>query len=216
MPITPLSLFKSKATRAENTPPQTAEQFPGMLKPGVTGDLIDGRVCMHAPSSTRQAALATFLFELMNGCVEQMNLPGVLHRQPFLVKLGGRDMFMPDLCYFAQANAVRLGLTHTSIAPALVAEVTSADPLSAFSAKFAAYEQHDVQECWLLDADQGRHHFYRRAGKRLEEFAARGEKIVSAALPGFWVRRVWLDPDKLPKVAACLKEIMRGVRNPSK
>ncbi len=29
-------------------------------------------------------------------------------------------------------------------------------------------------------------------------------------LPGFWVRRAWLDPDHLPAVASCLQEILSG------
>ena len=43
-------------------------------------------------------------------------------------------------------------------------------------------------------------------------FAAGGEKIASTSIQGFWVKRAWLDPDKTPKVGACLKEIMRGMK----
>ena len=78
--------------------------------------------------------------------------------------------------------------------------------------KFASYELHEVQEYWILDPQKLQHRFFRRAGDMLEEFATGGEKIASTSIQGFWVKRAWLDPDKRPKVSACLKEIMRGAK----
>ena len=42
----------------------------------------------------------------------------------------------------------------------------------------------------------------------LTEFAAGAERIESASIRGFWVRRSWLNPDKSPKVSAGLAEIL--------
>lgn len=213
MAITPISQFKPKTTRLNAVSEGNAEQFAAKLKPGVIADFIGGKVCPQPPPTPGQAALSSFLFDLMRGFVEKMNLPGVVHREPFLLKLGPRDACMPDVCYFEKSNSARLGLTHTSVAPAFVAEVTCGDVSQAeIIAKFAAYEQHGVQECWLLDAARARPRFYRLSGRKLEEFASHGEKIASATIPGFWVRREWLDAAKTPKADACLKEIMRGVK----
>jgi hypothetical protein len=52
------------------------------------------------------------------------------------------------------------------------------------------------------------HHFYRRAGDMLGEFAAGAEVVGSSSLPGFWVKRAWLNPEKLPPVSQCLREIL--------
>lgn len=217
MPITPLSQFKPKATSPGGgsllIPMQAAEDFCQTLKPGARAELIGGKVCVRPPHGPRELALATLIHELTRRSLEALRLPGVLHREPFLLRLGHQDVFMPELCYFAEARSVRLGLTQASIAPALVVELGLAErPAHEQEAKLASYEQHGVQECWSLDVRTGHHRFYRRGGKRLEEFAARGEKIVSATLSGFWLRRDWLAADKLPKAEACLKEIMRGVR----
>lgn len=46
----------------------------------------------------------------------------------------------------------------------------------------------------------------------LEEFATSGDKIASTRIQDFWMKRAWLDPDKMPKVSACLKETMRSVK----
>ena len=56
------------------------------------------------------------------------------------------------------------------------------------------------------------HRFFRRAGDMLDEFAQTGDKIASTSIAGFWARRSWLDPEKTPKVSACVKEILRSAR----
>jgi hypothetical protein len=210
MPITPISQIKPKTSRLNATSQASVDQFVAKLKPGVVADFIGGKVCPQPLPTPQQAVLATFLHDLMRGFLEKVNLPGVLHREPFLLKLGAKDAFMPDICYFDKAHEVRLGLTHTSVAPTFVAEVASGEePHLESDAKFAAYEQHGAQELWLLDAAIAQPRFFSRAGKRLEDFASHGDKIASATIPGFWVRREWLDAAKMPKADVCLKEIMR-------
>jgi hypothetical protein len=99
--------------------------------------------------------------------------------------------------------------SHAPFAPALVVEALS--PWSAdrdVGPKFAAYEEHGVQEYWILDPDTRAHRFYHRQGEELVEFAA-GEPLIRAhAIPGFWVRREWLNADPLPEVAPCLEQVL--------
>ncbi len=44
----------------------------------------------------------------------------------------------------------------------------------------------------------------------LEEFAEGAERIESVSIPGFWVKRAWLNPEKPPMVNSCLAEILRA------
>jgi len=74
--------------------------------------------------------------------------------------------------------------------------------------KFAAYEAHGVQEYWVLDPDRLAHRFYQRQGELLVEFAAGAERIDCQIIPGFWVRRAWLNPESLPDVRLCLEEVL--------
>jgi hypothetical protein len=41
------------------------------------------------------------------------------------------------------------------------------------------------------------------------EFAQGATRIDSASIPGFWVKRAGLQPDKSPAVSACLAEILK-------
>lgn len=188
----------------------TSEQFLDWLEPGLHADLIGGEIHMHSPVNLRHANLVNFLDRLLAGYLEEAGL-GVLHRETVAVRLSIRETFLPDLSYFTKSQAARLLPTHAPFAPTLVIEVLSAATAdNDRQRKFAAYELHGVQEYWILDPDGLDHHFYRRAGDMLAEFAAGAPRIESASIPGFAVRRDWLNPDRLPRVADCLAKLRRA------
>jgi Uma2 family endonuclease len=185
----------------------TSGQFLDWLQPGIHADLVGGKISLHSPVNLRHAKLVNFVDSMMRQYIEEHDL-GALHRETVAVRLGVRDTFLPDLAYFTNEQAARLGETHAAFAPTLVVEALS--PATAArdrGAKFSAYELHGVQEYWILDPHQLDHRFYRRAGDMLVEFAAGAGRIDSVSLPGFWVKRAWLDPERLPAVRACLAEI---------
>ena len=215
----PLKMRRQYAVPARRLAPPagrplvSSEQFLNWLEPGIHADLIAGQIFMHSPVTFRHAHYVNFLDRLMGQYIEEFGL-GQLHRETIAVRLGPRDTFLPDLSYFTREQVARLGETHADFAPALVVEVLS--PATAArdrGAKFSAYETHGVMEYWLVDPHGAEHHFYRRIGDVLEEYAANGEpRIEALSLPGFWLKREWLaSAEQLPPVAACLDEL-RGAR----
>lgn len=189
----------------------TSEEFLDWLKPGIHADLIGGEIHMHSPVNLRHANLVNFLDRLLAHYLDEIESTGVLHRETVAVRLSGRETFLPDLCYFTGAQAARLGETHATFAPTFVMEALSRSTAkNDRGQKFAAYERHGVQEYWLLDPEGLDHRFYFRAGDLFEEFGDGVAKIESWSIPGFWVKRAWLNPDKIPSVKACVREIMRG------
>ncbi len=187
----------------------TAEEFLEWLQPGVHADLIDGEKFMHSPVNLRHARLVNFLDRLLAGYLERRKL-GELFREVVAVRLSSRNVFLPDLAYFTPEQVARLLPTHAPFAPTLVVEALS--PWSEerdVGPKFAAYEEHGVQEYWVLDPETLAHRFYRREGELLVEFAAGEPEIRAQSVPGFfWVRRAWLNPEALPDVAGCLEAIL--------
>jgi Uma2 family endonuclease len=199
--------------RPTKSPLLTSEQFIEWLQPGVLADLIGGEICMHSPVHLRHARLINFVDRLLGQYVEERG-SGELHRETVAVRLSVRDTFMPDLAYFTPEQVPRLLETHAPFAPALVVEALS--PATArrdTGVKFAAYEAHGVQEYWVLDPEKLGHRFYARAGDMLVEFAMDSDRIESFSVHGFWLRRDWLDPKRLPRVSDCLREVLRGSRN---
>lgn len=185
----------------------TAEEFLEWLKPGVHADLINGEILMHSPVNLKHARLFNFLASLLHLYIEERDL-GELHREVVAVRLSSREVFLPDLCFFTKDQLAHFQPAHIPVAPVFVLEAIS--PWSKerdAGPKFAVYEVHGVREYWILDPEHLAHRFFRREGELLVEFAAREEIIRAESIPGFWVRRAWLDPEKLPLVSACLAEI---------
>jgi Uma2 family endonuclease len=186
----------------------TSEEFLDWLEPGVFADLIGGEIFMHSPVNLRHARLLNFLDRLLGAYIEAETL-GELHRESVAIRLSVRETFMPDLAYFTNAQASRLAETHAPFAPTFVVEALS--PRTAQNdrgRKFAAYELHGVQEYWILDPEKQQHHSYRRAGDMFSEFGTNDEVISSFSIPGFWVKRAWLNANKPPSVSACLTEML--------
>lgn len=203
----PTLVSESKTIRHELW---TAEDFLSWLEPGIHADLIDGEKSMHSPVSLRHADLTNFLDFLMRAHIERHRL-GRLYREVVAVRLGSRNVFLPDLAFIPADKIADLPGTHIPFAPSLLIEVLS--PRTAWrdvGPKFAAYEEHGVDEYWVLDPETLDHRFYRREGDLLTAFGEGDETIHSFRLPGFFLRRSWLDPENLPDVAGCLAVIEAG------
>lgn len=179
----------------------TAEDFLDRLTPERQADLIDGEIFMHSPVSIRHADLLNFLDRLLGAYVDRHKL-GRLYREVVAVRLASRNVFQPDLVFVRTDRASIIRENHIDGAPDLVVEVLSNRTADRdVGPKFAAYEEHGVDEYWILDPETLAHRFYRREGELLVEYADGEARIDSSVVSGFFVRRDWLDPARLPSIA---------------
>ncbi len=178
----------------------TATDFLDWLEPGRYADLIDGEIFKHSRVSIRHATLLNFVDALLRLFIDRHNL-GMLYREVVAVRLSGRNVFLPDLAFYRADREEAIRPTHIVGAPDLVVEVLS--PRTAdrdIGPKFAEYEQHGVREYWILDPETLAHRFYRLQGEELVEYADGAEEIDSTVIPGFLLKREWLDPSALPRI----------------
>jgi Uma2 family endonuclease len=185
----------------------TAADFLEWLEPGRHADLIDGEIFKHSPVSIRHADLLNFVDGLLRLYIERHDL-GMLYREVVAVRLSGRNVFLPDLAFYRAGREQSIQPTHLAGAPDLVVEVLS--PRTAdrdIGPKFAEYEQHGVREYWVLDPETLAHRFYRLEKEELVEYADGAETIDSTVVAGFFLRRQWLDPGKLPRIEDARKLI---------
>ncbi len=185
----------------------TARDFLDRLEPGRHADLIDGEGFRHSPVSIRHADLLNFLDRLLGSYIDRHGL-GRLYREVVAVKLSGRNVFLPDLAFYRASRLEAVKPTHLEGAPDLVVEVLS--PRTAerdVGPKFAEYEQHGVEEYWVLDPETLAHRFYRRDGDELVEYAHGEKRIASEVVTGFFVLRSWLNPQALPKLDTAIEAL---------
>ncbi len=184
----------------------TDREFLEWLEPGIHADLIDGERFMHSPVSLAHARTINFLNHLMSRWLEESNCGGEIFREVVAVRLSQRNVFLPDLAWFSPDQLPHLAPTHAPFAPAWICEVLS--PRTAdrdLGPKFAAYEEHGVQEYWILDPVHQRHQFLFREDDYLVASDPTDGWITSRTIPGFRVRPQWLTD--LPPAADCLREI---------
>ncbi len=185
----------------------TAEGFLEWLEPETCADLIDGAIRMHSPVSIPHANLLNFLDRLLGTYVDRYGL-GTLFREVVAVRLDPRNVFQPDLAFYRAERRSAIRHNHVEGAPDLVVEVLSPSTAGRDTGpKFAAYEQHGVIEYWVLDPQTLGHRCYRRDGDEMVEYAAGAAKIESIAVPGFFVLREWLDPERTPPILEALARI---------
>lgn len=205
--VMPTRVSLSRATSHELL---TADEFLDRLEPGVHADLIDGEVSMHSPVSLRHAFLVNFVSTLLTLWIEERNL-GTLFREVVAVRLGPRQVFLPDLAFYRRGREECFEPTCVRGAPDFVVEALSQTTAAVdIGPKLSAYELHGVSEYWVLEPQTLAHRFYRREGEIFVEYAEAGSRIESRAIPGFLVERAWLDPDALPRVADALAAIRAG------
>ena len=185
----------------------TADEFLEWLEPGTCADLIDGAICMHSPVLIPHADLLNFLNCLLGTYVDRHRL-GRLYREVVAVRLDARNVFQPDLALYRAERRSAIRHDHIEGAPDLVVEALSPGTANRDTGpKFEAYERHGVIEYWVLDPQTLAHRFYRRDGDDLVEYAVGAAKIESRAVPGFFVLREWLDPERLPPLTESLAQI---------
>ena len=66
---------------------------------------------MHSPVSTRHARLLNFVDRLMGIYIDGHGL-GTLFREVVAVKLGGRNVFLPDLAFYRADRSDAVKETH--------------------------------------------------------------------------------------------------------
>lgn len=182
------------------------EDFLEWLEPGLFADLIDGEKFMHSPVSLKHARVLNFLDEFLRRWIRRSRFGGELFREVVAVRLSQRNVFLPDLCWFAPDQLDRLEPTHAPIAPRWVCEVLSPSTADRdIGPKFAAYEEQGVAEYWVLDPENLEHRFFAREGNYLTEFCAESDVVESRVFSGLKIQRSWLDPQELPDVEECLR-----------
>jgi Uma2 family endonuclease len=176
----------------------TADEF--LLMPedpnGFTSQLIDGEVVMDDPLPLHQYVVKELIFALETW--SRAGSGGGEVWMPLDVRLDERNVYGPDVMWYAEGRAPRRDGGRPSPLPDIAVEVRSPSTWRRDrTIKKPTYERQGLPELWLVDTVAQVVLVFRRSTPQATTFdveltVARGETLTSPLLPGFA-----LAPDEL-------------------
>ena len=166
----------------------TADEYLAQPYDGVRSQLVAGEVIVEQPSNLHQLILRDLFVELHEWAVGSAGRGTV--SWPLDVKLDERNVFGPDLMWYAQGRAPERRDERPYPLPDLVVEARSPSTWRYdIGAKKSAYERAGLAELWLVDTAADVVLVFRRSPRSqtfdvaLEPGVA--DALTSPLLPGF-------------------------------
>jgi Uma2 family endonuclease len=188
----------------------TEELFDELVDEDSKAELLDGVMIVHSPASPRHDNVAGFLRSLMRFHAEDKGL-GLVLGPDSVIHLATCRKFAPDLFFFTAARLPEpLPEKEFDAVPDLIVEVLSpSNRRDDLDDKRPAYQQAGVPELWFIDPGTQEIVVERRGKKRYTSTNVSEGRLISTALPGFWVECAWLWAEPLPSLATCVRRIAR-------
>ncbi len=154
----------------------------------VNGSLVE----MAPPPSGEHGREMFFLAKLLDAYAEHHDL-GIVYTDSFAERLG-ENVRIPDVAFFKKENMKRIKPTHSEGGADLVVEIVSPDSGARDRGeKFDEYEAAGIEEYWIVDPGRRHAAFYRLGEGVYQAVLPDAEgRVHSSALPGFFLRVVWL------------------------
>lgn len=183
----------------------TIEEFDAWVTEETPAEFIDGKVYRMSPVSRSHADLQAWLLSILSIFARQRSLGSVLGPE-FQMRLPGKR-FEPDLLFVSTMNAARLHPTFLEGPADLAIEIVSPESAGRdWHDKFSAYAKGGIAEYWIIDPASERCECHQLAGDIYRAAASDQGRVMSAVIPGFYLREEWLWGRVLPDALAILEE----------
>ena len=189
----------------------TFEEFCLLVKDGQKADLIDGVIYMASPDNNDANKLCVWLLTLMEMLVEDQDL-GQMFVSRSAFRLDESNSPEPDIAFVRRDRLHLVQRGFTDGPPDLAVEIVSPESVERdYDKKRRQYQRAGVREYWIVDEIEEYVTLLRLAANhRYREIRARRGVLTSEAMSGFWLRPEWLWQQPRPKVAAVLKQLLKG------
>jgi Uma2 family endonuclease len=167
----------------------TADEYLTVPYDGRRTMLVEGEVVLNQPRNRHQAITGD-LFAVLHAWARETTARGTV-RMPLDVKLDERNVFGPDVLWYAEGRVPQLDDDRPYAVPDIAGEVRSPSTWRYdIGAKESAYERAGLAELWLVDTIARTILVFRRrtAGTATFDVAlelAIGDELTSPQLPGF-------------------------------
>jgi Uma2 family endonuclease len=167
----------------------TADEYLALGEGHPRTQLIEGEVVLNAPKLPHQRVGADLEFALQSWTRAEAGRG--LTIWPLDVRLNDRNVYNPDILWYAEARAPRGAAEPPYPMPNIAIEVRSPSTWRYdIGVKKTVYERHGLPELWLVDTRALKVLVFRRSAPDAATFDValelkRGERLVSPQLPGF-------------------------------
>ncbi len=182
------------------------EEFMEWLDEDIRAEWVDGEIVMMSPAYRSHQDIVDFLTGVLRTYVEEKAL-GVLLSAPFVMRMGAvaRE---PDILFVKNEHEDRLEDTYVDGPADLVVEVISPESRGRDRYdKFQEYEEHGVQEYWLIDPAEETAEFYRNCNGQFKQVETGDNVHRSDVISGLEFQIDWLWKDPLPSLLDVLGEM---------
>lgn len=202
-----------------------------LTKPGVTeeeyfeiGDedarieLVDGVLYVHSPENIDHNDDREFLIVLLRQFCEETGFGRTCDTNSPL-RLGTGRIFEPDILCVRRERYGQLARTRVQAPVDLVVEIVSPhDRPHDLVTKRPMYREAAIDEAWYVDGEHRRIEVDFRApgAGTYESLTISHGRLVSRALPGFWIDVGWLWTRPLPSTLAKTLEILGRSQSPGR
>jgi Uma2 family endonuclease len=194
--------------------PASYEEYQVEASESHIAEWVDGEMIEYMPPLLHHQEITWFLFSLIKGFVEALDL-GLVGAGPFEFKLWpGGPAREPDVFFISKTRLAHLTERRFEGSPDIAVEVISHGSVREDRVrKFSEYEQAGVGEYWLIDSRpyQQTAEFYRRDSEGLlQPVEIQAGIFLSTALPHFRFHVEWLWRTPMPSYRDVLQAIFDG------
>lgn len=176
----------------------TAQEYLAEPDESVRSELVEGEVIVHGPTLIHQRVLRNLFVSLWQWETAVEGRGEVCW--PLDVQIDDRNVFSPDLLWYAEGRAPLAGDERPYPVPNVAVEVRSPSTWRYdIGAKKGAYERNGLAELWLVDPTTSDVFVFRRSSPKAQVFdvaleLGRDDTLTSPQLPGFAVALATIFP----------------------
>ncbi len=165
---------------------QKRQQFYEMIDEDMKAEFVNGEIIIHSPVKKRHNDATKRLFKLLDTFVEEKRL-GFVGIEKIMISLTRND-YEPDICFFRKEKSEAFKPNQVLFpTPDFVVEILSdGNTQHDRVTKFMDYEEHGVEEYWIVDPDaEDIEQYHLQMGKYQLILKAKESTIESYVVAGF-------------------------------
>jgi len=161
------------------------KEFYAIIDEDTKAEFVNGDIIYHSPVKKEHNDAAMLIVTLLKPFAMLRNL-GYVGFDKIMISLTRND-YEPNVCFFNQTKAKKFvkGQMHFPV-PDLAVEVLSSNEKHDRETKFNDYQDHGVEEYWIIDADKEilEQYILKNGSYELNLKASEG-RVTSVAVKGF-------------------------------